>query len=216
MAFTPSSPTPSDLAIREAVRLAFQSPQAREIARQFGLVAIGEKPASLRSFMHKENGGLRIGSGQSWWIADEFLAAVRGSDLAVVTFPSYDTNRMDTVVVAPTLARAERVRRCLRDIMDPRTGPGRMVTIEMRLGTLLGYPRSGSLAYVGRLPRATQAEVRGPLTDDETWFTDGVSAGTPDGLAEGIAAAKRMAAAFHGWFGHLDPVELPTYHRGRP
>jgi hypothetical protein len=205
-----SSPTASDLAIRDAVRTAFQSPQAREIARQFGLVAIGEKPASLRSFMHGDNGSLKIGFGKTWWVADGFLTALRGSDLAVLTFLSYDTDRMDTVVVAPTLARAERVKRCLRDIMDPRTSPGRLKTTEMRLGALLGYPTSGSLAYIGRLPRAPRSDVRDHLTDAETWFTDGISAATPEGLLEGVEAAQRMAREFHAWYGYLDPVELPA------
>jgi hypothetical protein len=215
MPFSASSPTISDLAIREAVRLAFQSPQAREIARQFGLVAIGAKPASLRTFVHGENGSLKVGFGKSWWVADDFLAALRGSDLSVITFPSFDSRTMDTVVVAPTLARAKLVRRCLRDVMDSSKSPARKETIEIRLGALLGYPRSGTMAYLGRNPRATRAEVRSHLTDVETWFTDGTSAASPEGLAEGVAAATRMAHAFHAWYGHLDPVELPADARSR-
>lgn len=215
MSFTPSSPTASDLVIRDAVRRAFKSPQAREIARQFGLVAIGAKPASLRTFVHGENGSLKVGFGRNWWIADDFLAVLRRSDLAVITFPSYDSGTMDTVVVAPTVARAELVRRCLRDIMDPNTTPARKETIEIRIGALLGYPRSGTMALLGRGPRATRAEVRSHLTDVETWFTDGTSARSSDGLAEGVAAARRMARAFHEWYGHLDPVELPSDARSR-
>jgi hypothetical protein len=122
---------------------------------------------------------------------------------------------MDTVVVAPTVARAELVRRCLRDIMDPNTTPARKETIEIRIGALLGYPRSGTMALLGRGPRATRSEVRSHLTDVETWFTDGTSARSSDGLAEGVAAARRMARAFHEWYGHLDPVELPSDARSR-
>jgi hypothetical protein len=102
------SSAPLDPLVRDAVREAFALhwKSAAAVVRQFGLVAIGAKPASLRTFARDADGRLCYGLNESRWYPDEILDVLRAAGLAVLL-----ADDEKTWIVSPTMARAERIRR---------------------------------------------------------------------------------------------------------
>lgn len=189
--------------VRSAILIAFaESRQSHGTLRLFGLVALGEKPASLRTFERTASGGLRFGFGSDWWDPGDFLAALGAAGLDVHRFPSYDSPVMDTVVVSPGAARSRRIERLL-STQDPDSllQPDRR--LDLRLGALLGHPRSAREAYVGIRDRAARAGVRGALDARDDWFVDGVIDAAEPGFSEGTTRFARMGSAFRAAFGDL-------------
>jgi len=194
-----------DPCLRAAIRHAFgESVQAPGVVRDFGLVACGAKPAAVHAFRLFDDGVMRYGGLRSWWNPEPLLEALRRAGLAVVEFPNLDGPGQITVVVAPTVARAHRVAAAKPVSVDARPESLRRADqLNLRMGVLLGYPRSGSLALVGQRPEGNQADLLPHLSAVETWFANWMAAGDEAGLREAIDVSRRHAAAFEAAFGPL-------------
>lgn len=94
--------------------------------------------------------------------------------------------------------------------MDPSVSDERRATIDIRLGALLGYPRSGTMAWLNRAPRAARSAVCAQLTDKEQRFIQCTTAASREGFAEGVAQIRGHARAFAEVYGDIEIYELPN------
>ena len=191
------TPFPSP-ALRDAVREAsIASPLGRSVARTFGLVAIGERPAGVEQFTIADGRLTRSALGEAWDPA-RLLDALRAEGLVVLTLPVRIVDVL--VAVAPDERRARRVGQLLAKHWEGRASS----SDEMRLGALLGYPRSGCEAYVGRRPRASGRDVMARLSLEDRRFAVGVVANDERSIADAVATFTRFGRSFREAFGDFD------------
>lgn len=206
---SPLKRTPS-AEIVSAVRDAMESPHGRLVAMQLGLVAIGEKPASLRCFVLRACDERLFGFEGSWWDGKVLLGVLRADGVAVVegenVLRSTSSSQVKSVNVAVSLSerRAHHLLRAIRAIQDAAQTEDRRRSrnLELRTGALLGYPRSGTLAWLDRLPTLSKPSVDlESLLGGDLPFSDCIIAAEEPGRSEGVARVKRLAAAFRQAFG---------------
>lgn len=185
--------TPSPLLISALKRQMMSSPDSGAAVREFGLVAIGAKPAALRRFARGHDGEPVCGYGLQQWNPGPLLEDLRDDGLAVIVEPVEPCGTFMVVVATDPRAAA--------DIAKLAHKPSESREDDLRLGDLLGIPRSAALAYVGDTARADDDAVACELTEAERPFAAFVIARDEPGFSEGIELARRRASAFRAAFG---------------
>lgn len=168
------------------------------------MVAIGAKPAASRTFRIMPD-RLVTGYGTDWWDPAALVAALRTDGMAVYEFDSFVSGKgfvpSRHLVVAPSITRARHIERCFREINDATRSAATQDRFHVRLGALLGFPRSGTDALLGRRIPAIRAQLEARLDPEEIRFAGLTFAGDPNGLEDAVRYTRSAAAAFIAAFG---------------
>ena len=192
-----------------AMQTAFaSSSQAWPIARDFGLAAIGAKPVALRNHKCDSAGRLRYGFDGHLWDPLPLLCALRADGLSV--FIDASARNTDAIVAVSLDAGLSALAAHLFEEAHERgvVGPD---DLELRLGALFGYPKSGTLALLGRRKAADRQNILDRLAPQDRPFTGCKFASDEAGVRDALAYARRLGRAWRSAFGNLGYEEASMW-----
>jgi hypothetical protein len=204
MDFQPATPHPS---IYQAVRKTYlANPAARSVVRQFGLVALGVKPASLNVFYLDASRKPYFGSSNSLWYPEPFLNIMARHGLKISSGLTARNNYL--IAAALDLDTAQQVREVYE--LTEMASSHRSTDIQIdeshiyELGALFGYPRSGTESLLGYRGQAHRELVLAKLAPEDRPFMECSIAGDPEGLAEGLEYFRALGRVFR------ETYDVPT------
>lgn len=179
-------------------REALASSQSHAVLREFGLVAIGVKPVSARSFVIGADGELLVGHGDTWWDASRLLHQLvdHHGCTAISRQRSSDGQAVVVLSLRATLAHKAAAILAAIDASGVETA-----THVHRLGRLFGYPSSSFAAYRRQAARAVKAQLDDLVSVEDRRFIGYAVAAAP----QAMRAAADHADCLRQAFGHHLP-----------